>query len=78
LTVLILGDLRGPWALGFPLFDLHPAFSAEGLSAAGGLDINPRLHCRLEKILPCGNFNLPVMRLKTNEHSIRQKDWLLL
>jgi hypothetical protein len=78
LAVLFFGYLRGPGALGFSLFDLYPAFPAEGLSAAGGLDIYPRFHRRLEQVLSRGNFNFPVMRLKTNEHSVRQKDWLLL
>jgi hypothetical protein len=78
LAVLFFGYLWGPGALGFSFFDLYPAFPAEGLSAAGGLDIYPRFHRRLEQVLSRGNLNFSVMRLKTNEHSIRQKDWLLL
>jgi hypothetical protein len=78
LAVLFLRDLWGLGALDFSFFDFYPAFSAEGLPAAGSLDIDSRLHRRLEQVLSCGNLNFSVMRLKSNEHWVRQKDWLLL
>jgi hypothetical protein len=72
-AVLFLGDLRRPGALDLSLFDFHPAFPAEGLSAAGSLDIHARFHRRLEQVLSLGDLNFPVMGLETDDNLVRQE-----
>jgi hypothetical protein len=71
----LLGNLGREGALYPSLLDLHLTLPAKALSAAGSLDIHARFHRRLQEILSDGNLNLPIMRLKTNEHLTWQESY---
>jgi hypothetical protein len=71
LAVLFPGNLWGRRALNLSFFDLHPAFPAESLSAAGSLDIHSRFHGRLEQVFPRRDLDFPVVGLEPDDYGFR-------